>query len=62
MKSQRTKRTKKKEPVYKSMEEFEKAFFPESFRGRLAQAPDPQVIAARMADEALDKLRHQLAK
>lgn len=57
-----TKKSKKKEPVYKSMEEFEEAFIPESFRSRPAERLDLQSLAANMANEAVEKVRRRIAK
>jgi hypothetical protein len=53
---------KKKEPVYKSMEQFEKAFIPEAFRKDLTESLDIQTLATRMAKKALAKTRLKRVK
>ena len=55
-------RSNKKEQEYKSMEEFEKKFFPNSYKKRLIESMDTHALAVNLAEESLKKIRHQLAK
>ena len=55
------KKSKKKEVVYKSMEQFEEAFIPESYRSTPTEPLELQALAANMADEALEKVRRRMA-
>ena len=55
-------RGKKQGQVYRSMEEFEKKFFPDSFRKRARESMDSHALAVSLAEESLEKIRRQLAK
>lgn len=55
--------SKKKEQVYKSMKEFEKKFFPKSFRKQsLEQLTDARILGITLARESLNTIRNQLSK
>ena len=56
------KKTRKKETVYRSMEQFEKAFVPESFKRTLTRALDLQALAASMAEEVLQTATREMVK
>ena len=54
---------KKRKQIYSSMKEFEKEFFPKSFKKRMAERPtDAQALGISLAKESLEKIRGQLAK
>jgi hypothetical protein len=55
-------RGKKQGQVYRSMEEFEKKFFPNSFKKRALESMDPHALAVSLAEESLEKIRSQLTK
>ena len=56
-------RSKKRERMYKSMKEFEKKFFPKSFRKQsLEGAIDARTIGINLAKESLDTIRSRLSK
>ena len=55
-------RSKKKEQEYKSTEEFEKKFFPNSFKKRLVESMDSHALAVSLAEESLEKIRSQLVR
>jgi len=61
-KSNKEGRNKKGERVYKSMEEFEKKFFPDSFKKRLLESMDSHTLAVSLAEESLKKVKRQLVK
>ena len=54
------KKNNKMEKVYKSMEEFEKKFFPNSFKDRLIKSMDIRTQAVTSAKESLERIRQQL--
>ena len=51
-----------KETVYTSLRQFEDAFLPESFRTQEEVPPDPQVLAANLAEETIDRVRQRIAE
>lgn len=55
-------RTKKKEKVYKSMDEFDKRFFPNSFKKRVQESMDADTLAVSLADESLERISRKLVK
>ena len=55
-------RSNKKEQEYKSMEEFEKKFFPNSYKKRLIESMDTNALAVKLAEESLKKITRELAK
>lgn len=56
-------RSKQKEQVYKLMREFEKKFFPKSFRKQSTEVPaDARALGISSARESLDIVRHRLSK
>lgn len=55
-------RSKKQGQEYRSMEEFEKKFFPNSFKKSAAESMDSHALAASLAEESLEKIRGKLAK
>ena len=55
-------RGSKQDRVYKSMQEFEKKFFPNSFKKRSLESMDSHDLAVSLAEESLEKIRSQLAK
>lgn len=61
-KSKKEGSNKKGERVYKSMEEFEKKFFPNSFQKKLLESMDSHTLAVSLADKSLEKIRRQLVK
>ncbi|MCK4358269.1 MAG: hypothetical protein KAW92_05925 [Candidatus Cloacimonetes bacterium] len=54
------KKNNKMGKVYKSMEEFEKKFFPNSFKDRLIKSMDIRTQAVTSAKESLERIRQQL--
>jgi len=59
----RSKRSKKKERVYKSMREFEEKFFPKSFKKQSLEGTiDARTVGINLARESLEMLRSQLSK
>jgi hypothetical protein len=57
------KRNKNKEQAYKSIGEFEKEFFPKSFRKLPLGAPnEARNLGTNLAIESLDKIRTRLSK
>jgi len=55
-------RGKKQVQVYRSAQEFEKKFFPNSFKKRSVESMDSHALAVSLAEESLEKIRSQLAK
>jgi len=55
-------KSKQKEQVYKSMKEFEKRFFPISFKKRLVRSMDLETLAANLSIESLKDVGRQLMK
>lgn len=55
-------KNKEKEQIYKSIREFEKKFFPNSLKKRLEKSTDLRTLAVSLAQESLDKVKHQLMK
>lgn len=56
------KRNKNEKKVYHSMREFEKEFFPKSFKKRMAEkSADAQALGVSLAKESLEKIRERLA-
>ena len=55
-------RAKKQGQVYRSMEEFERKFLPDSFKRRALESMDSHALAASLADESLEKIKSRLAK
>lgn len=55
-------RSKKKESVYKSMDEFEEKFFPNFFKKRLEESMDVHTLAVSLAEQSLEKIKRQLVK
>jgi len=56
-------RSKKKKQVYKSMREFEKKFFPKSFRKKSTEFPsDARALGISSARESLSTVRRRLLK
>ncbi|OIP26664.1 MAG: hypothetical protein COY46_01985 [Chloroflexi bacterium CG_4_10_14_0_8_um_filter_46_9] len=55
-------RGKKQDQVYRSTQEFEKKFFPNSFKKRSVESMDPHALAISLAEESLGKIRRQLVK
>jgi hypothetical protein len=55
-------RGSKQDRVYKSMQEFEKKFFPNSFKKRAVESMDSHALAVSLAEESLEKIRSQLVK
>ena len=53
----------KKKQLYRSMKEFERKFFPKSFKEKMAETPtDAQALGVSLAKESLEKIRERLAK
>ena len=53
----------KERKIYRSMAEFEKEFFPESFEKRMAEKPtDAGALGVSLAKESLEKIMRQLAE
>ncbi len=45
------------------MKEFERKFFPKSFKEKMAETPtDAQALGVSLAKESLEKIRERLAK
>lgn len=55
-------RGKKQDQVYRSMQDFEKKFFPNSFKKREVESMDSHTLAASLAEESLEKIRRELVK
>ena len=56
-------KSKKKKQVYKSMREFEKKFFPESFKKQSTEvSTDAHTLGITLAKESLDMIRRRLSK
>jgi len=55
-------RGKKQDQVYKSMQEFEKELFPNSFKKRSVESMDSHALAVSLAEESLEKIRRELVK
>jgi hypothetical protein len=56
-------KNRKKEQTYRSMIEFEKKFFPKSFKKRMEEKPtDAHALGTILANESLEKIRKQIAK
>lgn len=55
-------KNKNKKHVYRSMFEFEKKFFPNSFKKMEKEPKDAQAIGISMAKESLKKIREGLAQ
>jgi len=55
-------RGKKQGQVYRSIEEFEKKFLPDSFKKRVLESMDSHALAVSLAEESLKKIKSQLAK
>jgi len=52
-----------KKEAYRSITEFEKKFFPNSFKKQSAEkATDYRLIGINMANESLDRLRRKLVR
>ena len=56
------KRSKKQEPAYTSMDEYDKRFFPSSFKKRVQESMDADTLAVSLADESLERIRRKLVK
>jgi len=56
------KKSNKIKKAYKSMEEFEKKFFPNSYKKRLVESMDIHTLAVTSAEESLENIRLQLKK
>lgn len=56
-------KTREKNEVFKSIIEFEKAFFPSSFKKRSSRPPTrPHTLGVSLARQSLDAIRRQLLK
>lgn len=53
---------KKQDRVHRSTQEFEKKFFPNSFKKRSVESMDSHALAVSLAEESLEKIRRQLVK
>jgi len=49
--------------IYRTMLEFEKEFFPKSFKERMAEKPtDAQALGVSLAKESLQRIERKLAR
>ncbi|MFO7996689.1 MAG: hypothetical protein R6U93_06070 [Dehalococcoidia bacterium] len=56
-------KNKRGEKTFRSMMEFEKKYFPKSFKKRMAEKPtDARALGISLAKESLDKIKRQLAE
>ena len=56
-------KNKRGKKVFRSMMEFEKKYFPKSFKKRMAEKPtDARALGINLAKESLNRIRRQLAE
>lgn len=56
-------RDKEKKQVFRSMMEFEKKYFPKSFKKRMTEKPtDARALGISLSTDTLDKIRRQMSK
>jgi hypothetical protein len=55
-------KTKAKEQEYRSMEEYKRKYFPESFRQNKIQDKDTKMLGIAMARESLSKFKQLIQK
>lgn len=54
-------KSKVKKTIYRSVREFERKFFPKSFKKKTTEKPtDARALGVSLAKESLDKIRGQL--
>ena len=57
------KRGKEDNQTFHSMMEFEKKYFPKSFRKRIQEKPtDPHALGISLSNDTLNKIRRQMSK
>jgi hypothetical protein len=56
-------RSRRGKRAFRSMTDFEKKYFPKSFKKRMAEKPtDARALGISLAKESLDSIRRQLAE
>jgi len=56
-------RGKEKKQVFRSLMEFEKKYFPKSFKKRMTEKPtDARALGISLSTDTLDKIRRQMSK
>ena len=56
------KKTKTKGQEYHSMKEYEKKYYPESFKKQSIEISDPNTLGIILARESLNKFKHLIQK
>lgn len=56
------KKNGKKPTVFRTIEEYEQNYYPQSFEKWLSKIDDPNALGTKLAEESLKKIRQELIK